>query len=30
MFRFLFRAILRPKATQTSREACWVWYDGRR
>lgn len=28
--RFLTRALLRPRATVTSREACSPWYDGRR
>jgi glycosyltransferase involved in cell wall biosynthesis len=28
--RFLTKAILRPRATITSREACSPWYDGRR
>jgi glycosyltransferase involved in cell wall biosynthesis len=29
-FRFLFRALLRPRQTVRSREACPTWYDGRR
>ena len=28
--RFLFKAMLRPRATITNREKCVLWYDGRR
>jgi glycosyltransferase involved in cell wall biosynthesis len=28
--RFFLRAVLRPRHTTTSREACDIWYDGRR
>jgi GT2 family glycosyltransferase len=28
--RFLFRALFRPMQTTASREACALWYDGRR
>lgn len=30
LFRFVLRAVLRPRATPKSREACGMWYDGRR
>ncbi len=30
LLRFLGKALLRPRATVTSREACSPWYDGRR
>jgi len=30
LLRFMLRAVLRPKATITSKEACHPWYDGRR
>jgi glycosyltransferase involved in cell wall biosynthesis len=30
LLRFWLRAMLRPRATTTSREACAMWYDGRR
>lgn len=30
ILRFFLRAVWRPRATPTSREACGMWYDGRR
>lgn len=30
LLRFVVRAVLRPRATPRSREACAMWYDGRR
>ncbi len=30
ILRFVLRAVIRPRATQSSREACAMWYDGRR
>ncbi|MBI3879260.1 MAG: glycosyltransferase [Verrucomicrobia bacterium] len=30
LFRFLARALLRPRATMHERERCGLWYDGRR
>jgi glycosyltransferase involved in cell wall biosynthesis len=30
ILRFMLRGVLRPRATVTSREACAIWYDGRR
>jgi glycosyltransferase involved in cell wall biosynthesis len=30
LLRFALRAVLRPRATITSRKACAMWYDGRR
>lgn len=30
LLRFIMRAVFRPKATVTNKEACHPWYDGRR